>query len=64
MHTAIIWRPPTGIYQTLVTIIVAIERTGVADDMAVTLFSDLLAVYVTRELPLTDMNACKQLGIK
>ena len=65
MHSALIWRPPTDIYETQDTIIVVIELAGVTeDDMAVTLFSDLLVVEGTREQPLTGMSACHQLGIK
>ncbi len=42
------------------------ELAGVAeDDMAVTLFSDLLVVEGTRKQPpCREMNACHQLGIK
>jgi hypothetical protein len=64
MHTAIIWRPPTGICQTLVTIIVVIERIGVADDMAVTFFERPSRSGRDADQSLTDMNACQQLGIK
>jgi hypothetical protein len=46
------------------TIIVVIELAGVADDMAVRLFSDLLAVEGKRDLSLTDMNVRHQPGIK
>jgi HSP20 family molecular chaperone IbpA len=53
------------IYETPDTIIVLIELAGVAEeDMAITLFSDLLVVEGTREQPLTDVSACHQLGIK
>ena len=34
------------------------------EDMTVTLFSDLLVVEGKREQPVTDMNACHQLGIQ
>lgn len=65
MHSTLIWRPPSDIYETSDTIIIVIELAGVAEkDMAVTLFSDLLVVEGTREQPLTDMSACHQLGIK
>jgi len=65
LHSTVAWRPPTDIYETPDEIIVIIELGGVAeDDMIVTLFSDLLLVEGTREQPLTDMNACHQLGIK
>ncbi len=65
-HSTTIWRPPTDIYETRDEIIVMIEIAGVAEEnMAVTLFSDLLVVEGTREqAELTDMNACHQLGIK
>jgi HSP20 family molecular chaperone IbpA len=64
MHTAIIWRSPMDTYQTPDTNIVVIELAGVGNNMAVTLFSDLLAVEGTRELPLMDMNVYHQPGIK
>ena len=65
MHSAIIRRPPMDIYETPDTIIVLIELAGVAEeDMAITLFSDLLVVEGTREQPLKDVSACHQLGIK
>jgi HSP20 family protein len=65
IHSAIIWRPSTDIYETPDSIIVVIELAGVSEeDMAVTLFSDLLVVEGTREQPLMDMSACHQLGIK
>jgi HSP20 family protein len=63
---AIVWRPPTDVYETPDEIIVVIELAGVAeDDMTVTLFSDLLVVEGRRGQPVfADMNACHQLGIK
>ncbi len=65
MHTGIIWRPPSDVYETPDTFIIVIELAGVAEeDMAVTLFSDLLVVEGTREQPLRDLSACHQLGIK
>jgi HSP20 family protein len=65
MHSTMLWRPPTDIYETPDEIIVVIELAGVKeDDMAVTLFSDLLVVDGRREQPVIDMNACHQLGIK
>ena len=66
LHSMIIWRPPTDIYETPDEIIVVVELAGVnEDDMTVTLFSDLLVVEGVREQPvLDDMNACHQLGIK
>jgi len=66
MMAAIVWQPPTDVYETPEEIIVVIELAGVAEDaMMVTLFSDLLVVEGRREQPvLADMNACQQLGIK
>lgn len=66
LHSTIIWRPPTDIYETPDEIIVIIEVAGVTEDnMSVTLFSDRLVVEGVREQPeLADMNACHQLGIK
>ncbi len=65
MHSTILWRPPTDIYETPDAIIVVVELAGVGEDaVTVTLFSDLLIVEGTREQPLTDINACHQLGIK
>jgi HSP20 family protein len=65
VHSEILWRPPTDIYETTDKIIVVIELAGVAEEsMMVTLFSDLLVVEGTREQPLTDLSACHQLGIK
>ena len=43
--SAIIWRPPTDVYETPDELIVVIELAGVSeDDMTVTLFSDQLVV--------------------
>jgi HSP20 family protein len=66
LHSAIVWRPPTDIYETPDEIIVVVEIAGMDEDsINVTLFSDLLVVEGMREQPaLTDMNACHQLGIK
>ncbi|HUK99554.1 MAG TPA: Hsp20/alpha crystallin family protein [Nitrospirota bacterium] len=65
LQSAIVWRPPTDIYETPDEIVVVIELAGVAEeDMNVTLFSDLLVVEGQRKSPITDMNACHQLGIK
>lgn len=64
MRAAIIWRSPTEIYQTTDAVIIVIELAGVKDDMPDMFFGDLFAVAGTRELPLTDMNACHQLEIK
>lgn len=65
LDSTIVWRPPTDIYETPDEIIVVIELAGVAeDDLTVTLFSDLLEVEGERNPPVTDMNACHQLGIK
>lgn len=61
----IVWRPPTDIYETMDEIIVVIELAGASEeDMAVTLFSDLLVVEGRREPPAVGMEACHQLGIK
>jgi HSP20 family protein len=63
--STMVWRPPTDIYETPYEIIVVIELAGIAeDDMTVTLFSDLLVVEGKRMPPVTDMNACHQLGIQ
>ncbi len=66
LHSMLVWRPQTDIYETPDEIIVVVELAGVAeDDMSVTLFSDLLVVEGAREQPeLAKMNACHQLGIK
>lgn len=64
--SAIIWKPPTDVYETRDELIVVIELAGMSeDDMTVTLFSDLLVVEGRRKQPpCADMNACHQLGIK
>lgn len=64
--SAMAWIPPTDVYETRNELIVVIELSGVPeDDMAVTLFSDLLVVEGRREQPPCDeMHACHQLGIK
>jgi HSP20 family protein len=61
-----VWRPPTDVYETPDELVVLVELAGVAeDDMAVTLFSDLLVVEGVRtQASCTSMNACHQLGIK
>jgi len=66
MMAAIVWRPPTDVYETPDEIMVVLELAGVAEDaMTVTLFSDLLVVEGRREQPvLADIKACQQLGIK
>lgn len=63
--SAIVWRPPTDVYETPEELIIVIELAGVdEDEMAVTLFSDLLIVEGRRkQQPCTEMNACHQLGI-
>ncbi len=60
------WRPPTDVYETLNALIVIMELAGVREeDMAVTLFSDILVVEGERPQPLSgEMSACHQLGIK
>ncbi len=66
IHSTMVWRPPTDIYETPDEIIIVVEVAGVTeDDLTVTLFSDLLVVEGTREqAALAEMNACHQLGIK
>ena len=66
MMAAIVWRPPTDVYETPDEIMVVLELAGVAEDaMTVTLFSDLLVVEGKREQPvLAGIKACQQLGIK
>jgi HSP20 family protein len=61
-----LWRPPTDVYETRDDLIIVMELSGVAeDDMAVTLFSDLLVVEGKRKQPpCGNMHACHQLGIK
>jgi HSP20 family protein len=61
-----VWRPPTDVYETADKLIVIIEIAGVTeDDMAVTLFSDLLVVEGRRQQTVvTALDACHQLGIK
>jgi HSP20 family protein len=62
------WRPPTDVFETPDQLIVLIEVAGVSEeDIAVTLFSDLLVVEGVREQPAffkSGMSACHQLGIK
>ena len=64
--SAIVWRPPTDVYETPEELVAVIELAGVSeDDVAVTLFSDLLVVEGRRKQPpCAEMNACHQLGIK
>jgi len=63
--SAIVWRPPTDVYETRDNLIIVIELAGVTeDDMAVTLFSDLLVVEGVRTQTASPINACHQLGIK
>jgi HSP20 family protein len=64
-RSSIVWRPPADIYETPDTIVIVIELAGLAEeDMAITLYSDLLVLEGTREQPLKAMSACHQLGIK
>jgi len=62
------WRPPTDVFETPDQLIVLVEVAGVSEeDIAVTLFSDLLVVEGVREQPgffKAGMSACHQLGIK
>ena len=64
--SAMVWRPPTDVYETQDELAVIVELAGVPeDDMAVTLFSDLLVIEGRRKQPpCAKMNACHQLGIK
>ncbi len=64
--STMVWRPPTDVYETEDELAVIVELAGVSeDDMAVTLFSDLLVVEGRRKQPpCAQMNACHQLGIK
>ncbi len=64
--STMVWRPPTDVYETKGELSVIVELAGVSeDDMAVTLFSDLLIVEGRRKQPpCAQMNACHQLGIK
>ena len=64
--SAMLWRPPTDVYETPDKLVVVIELGGVAeDDLAVTLFSDLLVVEGRRQQTISvETNACHQLGIK
>ncbi|MDA8099370.1 MAG: Hsp20/alpha crystallin family protein [Nitrospiraceae bacterium] len=63
-----VWRPPTDVYETDSLIYIVMEIGGVVEDnLAVTLFSDLLVVEGRREQPAfveQGMSACHQLGIK
>lgn len=63
-----VWRPPTDVYEMADRIVVLVEIAGVAEeDIAVTLFSDLLVVEGTRGQPSIlreNPSACHQLGIK
>lgn len=61
-----VWRPSSDVYETADELIVMVELAGVSEeDMAVTLFSDLLVVEGMRRQPVTaEMNACHRLGIK
>jgi HSP20 family protein len=65
IRSSIVWRPPVDIYETPDTFVILIELAGLAEeDMAFTLYSDLLVLEGMREQPLTAMSACHQLGIK
>ena len=62
------WRPPTDVFETKDQFIVLIEVAGVSEEnIAVTLFSDLLVVEGAREQPSffnAELSACHQLGVK
>ena len=64
--SAIIWRPPTDVYETAVDIVIVMELAGVMEEnMTVTLFSDILVVEGRRDQPVfVDAHSCHQLGIK
>ena len=64
--SALIWRPPTDVYETASDLVVVIELAGIREeDMAITLFSDLLVVEGKRDQPaFVDTHSCHQLGIK
>jgi HSP20 family protein len=64
--STIVWRPPTDVYETGDKLIIVVELAGVAeDDMAVTLFSDLLVIEGRRQQTIhSELSACHQLGIK
>ena len=64
--SSMVWRPATDVYETRDKLIVVLELAGMSeDDMAVTLFSDLLVVEgIRQQKTVTEMNACHQLGIK
>lgn len=64
--STMVWRPPTDVYETADKLIILVELAGLAEeDMAVTLFSDLLVIEGRRQQKIfSEMNACHQLGIK
>jgi HSP20 family protein len=64
--SAILWRPPTDVYETAFELVIVMELAGVKEeDMTVTLFSDLLIVEGKRDQPVfVDAHSCHQLGIK
>ena len=66
--SAVVWRPPTDVYETPDTLIAMVELAGVSEEhIEVTLFHDLLIVEGERRqppLPEAEMSACHQLGIK
>jgi HSP20 family protein len=64
--SAIIWRPPTDVYETADDLVVVMELAGVREeDMTITLFSDLLMVEGKRDQPaFREAHSCHQLGIK
>ncbi len=64
--SAIIWRPPTDVYETAFDLVVVMELAGIREeDMTITLFSDLLVVEGKRDQPaFIDTHSCHQLGIK
>ena len=64
--SAIIWKPPTDVYETVLDLVIVMELAGIREeDITVTLFSDLLVVEGKRDQPdFADTHACHQLGIQ
>lgn len=64
--SAIIWRPPTDVYETAFDLVIVMELAGIREeDMTITLFSDILVVEGKRDQPVfLETHSCHQLGIK
>lgn len=64
--SALIWRPPTDVYETAFELVVVMELAGInEEEMTITLFSDLLVVEGKRDQPaFIDTHSCHRLGIK